>query len=113
MDGYTETDFVGEDPALVEKYLYLQILNKKQADIDDEIASISKEIKALPVVPKSIDRWINSVSSPFKISDFDRIFTLKRRYKKLMEERGYNGSKIKIFAIENVLEMIKEAEMEK
>ena len=111
MDGYVDDiNFHNEDPILVERYLYLQSLNKAQENIDAEIHLISEELKNIPPMPRSVDRWINSMSSSFKLSDFDKTFSLNRRYKKLMEERKFNGSRIKLFAIENVLEMIKEVE---
>jgi hypothetical protein len=53
-----------------------------------------------------MDRWIGSFRSNFKISDLTKIFKINKRYRTLMEERKSNGSKIKIFAIDNVLEQI-------
>jgi hypothetical protein len=108
MDGYVDGQSL-ENPneaANYQKLLYIQELYEPQKKIDAEIATLSSEIESLPKMPASMDRWIGSFRSNFKISDLTKIFKINKRYRTLMEERKSNGSKIKIFAIDNVLEQI-------
>jgi hypothetical protein len=115
MDGYIDAQTIETSADDVEspdykKYLYLQELYENQKRIDAEIAVLSSEIDGLPKLPESMDRWIGSFRSNFKISDLTKIFKINKKYRNLMEERRSNGRKIKIFAIENVLEQIKDTE---
>lgn len=95
------------------KFEYLQTLYQYQQKIDEEISEISSEIKTIPQSPLNMDAWISSFSSKFKISDLSKMVKLTKRYKILMEERQINGSKMKLFAIDNLLEQIKETEKTK
>lgn len=89
-----------------QKYLYIQELYTTQLKIDEEINALSDQLNKLPEMPKSIDRWANSFSSKVKISDIDKMTKLSKRYLDLIEDRKINGSKIKIFAIDNILDQI-------
>lgn len=112
MDGYQETEKQkNTDFSQIEnynKFLELQELQKNQNRIDDEIANLSKEIKDLPEPPHNIDDWCSSFNNKFKISDYKKMFNINRQYKKLLDERKENTRKIKIFAIENIIERINE-----
>lgn len=90
------------------KYLYIQSLYNTQLEIDKEIANLSAEIESMPKMPPSMEGWISSFSSEFKISHLGKIFKINKRYRELVEERKNNGTKIKLFAIDNVLDQIKE-----
>jgi len=108
MDGYADVQFLetATDTANYQKLLYIQQLYETQKRIDAEISALSSEIEALPKMPASMDRWIGSFRSNFKIPDLTKMLKINKRYRTLMEERRSNGSKIKIFAIDNVLEQI-------
>lgn len=109
MDGYSKTtDMKNSDQDNMHKYMYMQQLHKNQQKIDIDIENISKELQKLPDMPYSMDGWISSFQSNFKLSDFTKIFNLNKRYKNLLEDRKSNGSKIKIFAIENLIDQINE-----
>jgi hypothetical protein len=114
MDGYIDAqtieNYTESETRDYKKFLYLQELYENQKRIDAEIAVLSSEIDGLPKLPESMDRWIGSFRSNFKISDLTKIFKINKKYRNLMEERRSNGRKIKIFAIENVLEQIKDTE---
>lgn len=102
MDGYADTQSYEN----YNKLLYIQELYETQKKIDTEIATLSSEIELLPKMPTNMDGWIGSFRSNFKIPDLTKMLKINKRYRTLMEERKSNGSKIKIFAIENVLEQI-------
>lgn len=113
MDGYAnavESPVINEN---YQKYAYVQELYENQVRIDKEIAQLSSEIESLPQIPPSMDGWISSFRSNVKISDVTKVFKINRKYKKLIEERKSNGSKIKIFAIDHILDQIDEVTNEK
>lgn len=90
------------------KYTYINELYETQLRIDKEISALSLEIENLPKVPLDIDKWVSSFCSNFKISDLNKICDINKKYKKLIEERKSNGSKIKLFAIDNIIDQISE-----
>lgn len=106
MDGYINTDPVNQED--YQKYLYIQELYLNQVRIDKEIESISSEIKLIPKIPQNIESWASSFSSKFKISDLNKVSKLNKKYNDLIEERKINGSKIKLFAIDNILVQIEQ-----
>jgi len=110
MDGYLQSEKLSFEKSMIDKYLYMQNLYDTQKGIDKEIESIALEMDNLPKLPKSMESWINSFSNNFKLSDFDKTFSLNKKYKKLIEERKSNSSKIKLFAIDNIIDQIEQVE---
>lgn len=104
----TELQLTAAEQENYQKYLYIQELYQNQIKIDKEIELLSGEIEKLPKMPPNMERWISSFRSDFKISDLSKICKINKRYKHLMEERKINGSKIKLFAIDNVIKQIEE-----
>lgn len=102
-DGYNEE--------LVQRYLNMQSLCDKQSFLTKELLSIAEELKAIPPMPKNLEKWMGSLpanDSKFKLSDFDRLFKVGRKYDKLIEERDNNTQKIKLIVIDNLIDRIKE-----
>lgn len=98
MDGYT-----------VSRMDQMQELCNKQLQINEQLEEVSQELHLMPIMPKNIDRWINSVSigdNRFKLADFSRMFAISRRYDRLIDERGKNSSQLKIGIIDNIIEQI-------
>ncbi len=111
MDGYADEHSIeSSDDINYQKLLYIQELYETQKRIDSEIASLSSEIETMPKMPPSIEGWVTSFRSNFKLTDLTKVFKINKKYRTLMEERKSNGRKIKMFAIDNVLEQIKETE---
>ena len=109
IDGYIDPESIcADDSDNYQKYLYIQELYANQVRIDKEITNLSSEIEKLPKMPPNIDRWISSFRSGFKISDMSKLFKINRQYRELVEERKSNGSKIKLFAIDNIIAQIDE-----
>ena len=108
MDGYAATAFTETEKKYVDKLIYLEELHQEQNQINQELGQLTEEIQTLPEMPVSLERWANSFSSDFKMADYSRMFFLRRRFRKLMDDRQSNGSKIRLFAIDAVLEQIKE-----
>lgn len=109
MDGYVTAENQGSDDSL-QKFLYIKELYDRQLKIDKDIENLSKEIQKIPEMPQSMDRWIDSFSSKFKIADLTKISKLTREHRRLLDDRKSNGRKIKLFAIDNLLDQIKETE---
>lgn len=114
MDGYVEAEsFTAAEAENYKKYIYIRQLYDNQIRIDNEIAELSSEIDSMPQMPENMEAWIGSFRSNFKISDFTKIFKINKKYKKLIEERKNNGRKIKMFAIDNILDQINEVMSER
>lgn len=106
MDGYTKRD------ELVQKYNDMQELFNSQVEINEEISNVSIEIGSLPEMPESLDSWLDSIpkiNSPnFKLSDFKKMFKMNKKYNDLIERRDHNSQKIRILAIDNIIDKIKD-----
>lgn len=107
-DGYSVNEMTFENEVIKEKFIHIQGLRQKQISIDDEICALSKEIETLPSFPHNMDSWITSFSTDFKMGDFKKIFDINKRYRHLLSEREVNQHKIKEFALDNLIEQIKE-----
>jgi hypothetical protein len=108
MDGYASNATDNQDEINLQKYMHIQELYQNQQNIDKEISTLSLEIQKLPEMPRSMENWVSSFSSEFKLSDMKKIFNLNKRYKTLIENRKENGQKIKLFAIDNLIDQINE-----
>jgi ERCC4-related helicase len=107
MDGYT---FDNNDE-IVEKYLQMQELFDHQVKLSQELVEVSEELKTIPEMPKDLEKWIDSIpneKSKFKLTDYDKLFKISKRYNKLVEKREENSQKIKIFVIDNLIDRINE-----
>lgn len=96
----------------VDRLVDMQSLCDRQISINEEMDDISKELSTMPIMPKDIDRWINSMSGNndrFKLSDFSRIFEISRKYNSVVEKKNKNISELKLVIIDNILEQIDNA----
>ena len=102
MDGYTN---------LITKFIEMKELVDNQVQINNEIKEISDEIITLPQIPDDLERWTESLSDidskNFKLSDFKKMFKFNKRYTELMERKENNTLKIRVLAIDNLLNKIK------
>lgn len=96
------------DPETLQKFGELQNLYKEQSQIDAELKELNQTIDEMPKLPHSIEFWLGSFDTGFKLSDFKKMFAINKQYQNLIDKRDKNGQKIKLFMIENVLQQIKE-----
>jgi hypothetical protein len=106
MDGYSK----GE--AIIQKFLELQELHDAQTKINSEIIDLSNEITTLPPIPENLEVWTDSLAdintNNFKLSDFKKMFKCNKEYNKLIEEKENNTLKLRIMAIDNLIDRIRE-----
>jgi len=106
MDGYTEVS-----DEIVEKYLKMQELFDHQVNLNKELVDISKELSEIPEMPENLDKWIDSIpneKSKFKLTDYNRLFKVSKKYNQLAEKREENAQKIKVLVIDNLIDRINE-----
>jgi hypothetical protein len=106
IDGYSDANNV-----LVEKYEKMQELFDTQIKISKELVDVSEELKLVPDMPKDLEKWIDSIpneNSKFRLTDFNKLFKIGRKYEKLVEKRKENDQKIKILVIDNLIDRINE-----
>lgn len=107
MDGYSK------DEAIIQKFMEMQNLYDAQIRIDNEITDLSNEIITLPPIPENLEAWTDSLAdintNNFKLSDFKKMFKCNKEYSKLIEEKENNILKLRIMAIDNLIDRIKEA----
>lgn len=106
MDGYTE---VSDD--IIEKYLKMQDLFDHQVKLNKELVDISKELNEIPEMPENLEKWIDSIpneKSKFRLTDYNRLFKVSKKYNQLAEKREENAQKIKVLVIDNLIDRINE-----
>ena len=106
MDGYIEVS-----DEIVEKYLKMQELFDHQVKLNKELVDISKELGEIPEMPENLEKWIDSIpneKSKFRLTDYDKLFKVSRKYNKLAEKRDENAQKIKVLVIDNLIDRINE-----
>src|SRR5271165_728136 len=106
MDGYTEVS-----DEIVEKYLKMQELFDHQVELNKELVDISKELSEIPEMPENLEKWIDSIpneNSKFKLTDYDKLFKVNKKYNQLTEKREDNAQKIKVLVIDNLIDRINE-----
>jgi hypothetical protein len=104
MDGYSDAE-------LSDMLKYIKYLSNRQSKLNNELASIVKEMEGLPRIPLDIDNWIDSVresENDFKLADFKKLFKINKRYNQIIEEKEENTRSIRIMAIDNLLGKIAE-----
>lgn len=94
IDGYAPTE--------------IQRLMADRIRLNTELLTKVDEIKKLPKVPQNLGVWIESFSSQFKMSDFQKMFSISRQMSSLLEEQESNARKLKIAMINNTLDKINE-----
>lgn len=110
MDGYNITTISdGYKSEIIARFDELDTLVDKQQHIDKELTNLTDEMDNLPPIPESIDYWIDSVAEPgsFKTSDFIKMFKMNKRYNELIEQKEITIQKMKVLAIENLIDKIK------
>jgi hypothetical protein len=100
MDGYLKED---------NKIIEMQELIDNQIIINNEITSLSKEITSLPKIPNDLEKWADSLADDksFKLADFKKMFKFNKQYSELTERLEDNARKIRILAIDNLIDKIK------
>lgn len=102
MDGYQNDDLV--------KLNSIQKLYKEQLTINKKIEEICNEMDTIPELPKDLERWMGSLpdkDNPFKLEHYKKMSKISKKYINLIEEKDINSHKIKLMAIDNVIDKIK------
>lgn len=84
----------------------IQQLVENNDRINTALMLATKEIKTLPTLPASLDSWVGSFSTQFKLSHYQKMFHINRQVAFLLEEQEVNSRKLKIAIIDNVLDKI-------
>ena len=90
---------------MIDGYNIQQLVDNSNR-INAALMSATKEINTLPKVPISLESWVESFSTQFKLSHFQKMFHINRQMTSLLEEQEANSRKLKIAIIDNVLDKI-------
>jgi hypothetical protein len=106
VDGYSiaETE-------LEKKYNAMQALLDEQRSVNSQMTKLHDEMAIMPKVPNNMEHWIDSVSDldgydNFKMADYGKMFSFKRRYERLLEKKENINRLLKLAVIDNLLERI-------
>lgn len=92
-------------------YQKIQELIDKQVKINKELLETVDEINAIPEMPKNLDKWIDSIpneKSKFKLTDYNKLFKVSKKFNKITEQQEENAQKLKIVVIEDLINKINE-----
>lgn len=107
MDGYSVVE-----TAIEKKYRDMQNLLDEQQTVNNQMNELHSEMAIMPKMPHSLERWIDSVSDidgydSFKMSDYAKMFSFKRRYERLLEKKENINRKLKLAVIDSLIERCK------
>jgi hypothetical protein len=90
----------------------MEELFNSQMKLNIDISNLTEDMRNLPTIPTNMESWIESIpdlnSNGFKLEDFKKIFKINKEYNNLMEKREENSHKLKIIAIDNLIDRIKD-----
>lgn len=87
--------------------LELESRFQAQSSLNKRLETIAKELKVLPTLPYSMDRWINSIVDPnkktFSLQEYKKHLSYKKEYEEILDKSDSNLREVKILLIEEII----------